>query len=104
MSARDKAVNYLSMAVGGAVGVTVGYVIYRRTMARAAEIAAESLPGDVVDGSPSQPGTPDYADIEAGLLLDPDRAATLMGDDDDDLAMWDAPESAYRDADDGPRR
>ena len=48
-------------------------------------------------GGGGEPATPDYADIEAGLM-DPNDAATLM--DDDDLSLWDAPESAYRDDDD----
>jgi hypothetical protein len=99
MTGHDKAINYLSMILGGVIGITVGVVIYRRTMERAAEIAR----GDSTSvGSPT-PGrppnvTPDFADIEAGLL-DPEDAAALM--DDDDMSLWDAPESAYRDDDDG---
>ena len=41
MTAGDKAINYISMFIGGAVGLAVGLVIYRRTMARAAELARE---------------------------------------------------------------
>jgi len=107
MSTRDKAINYLSMIVGGVVGVSVAYVIYHRTMARAAELTrgegGSGVPGagGSVIRSPAlssrEPATPDYADIEAGLL-DPEAVAALM--DDDDLSLWDAPESAYRDDDD----
>ncbi|KAK0733450.1 hypothetical protein B0T26DRAFT_634522 [Lasiosphaeria miniovina] len=41
MSGRDRAINYASMAIGALVGFGVGLIIYRRTMARAAELARE---------------------------------------------------------------
>ncbi|KAF3762428.1 hypothetical protein M406DRAFT_239911, partial [Cryphonectria parasitica EP155] len=37
----DRLVNYLSMLIGAGVGIGVGYVIYRRTMARAEQLARE---------------------------------------------------------------
>ena len=44
MSAGDKAVNYISMAVGAVLGLVVSWLIYRRTMSRAAELAASGQP------------------------------------------------------------
>lgn len=41
MSAGDRAINYISMIVFGIMGTAVGIIIYRRTMARAAELARE---------------------------------------------------------------
>ncbi|KAL2136032.1 hypothetical protein VTI74DRAFT_5768 [Chaetomium olivicolor] len=92
MSGADRAINYASLAIGGLLGFTVGLLIYRRTMARAAELAREEgleagdalLSGDddmeqgVLDG-----------DLENGRMVDPDEldAAALM--DDDDISLWD---------------
>ncbi|WYZ34796.1 hypothetical protein EsH8_I_001072 [Colletotrichum jinshuiense] len=84
MTAGGKAVNYISMVFGGVVGLAVGWLIYQRTMARAAELAleqAEAESGLV----PGQNNAPDYSDIEAGLV-DPEDVAALM--DDDDISMW----------------
>lgn len=48
MSAGDRAINYISMILFGLVGAAVGIIIYRRTMARAAELAREEgLPVEV---------------------------------------------------------
>ncbi|KAM7208027.1 hypothetical protein V8F20_001573 [Naviculisporaceae sp. PSN 640] len=41
MSAGDRAINYISMILFGIMGAAVGIIIYRRTMARAAELARE---------------------------------------------------------------
>ncbi|KAB5580320.1 hypothetical protein GE09DRAFT_1081744 [Coniochaeta sp. 2T2.1] len=92
MSSGDKAINYASMAVGGIVGTVVGWVIYRRTMARAAELEAEALAaaggeeGGVLAGGGADGG---YEDSEESLLMrsgaDQD-AAVLM--DDDDISLW----------------
>lgn len=87
----DKLVNYLSMGVGGLVGAGVGYFIYRRTMARAAELARE----EAETGRPFEEGRTrtDYADEdgaggEDARLMDPNDAAALMVDD-DDISLWD---------------
>jgi hypothetical protein len=103
MSTTDKAINYGSMVVGGILATVVSVFIYRRTMARAAELALEegeiaSEEGgdgegfaDVADdaarlaGDRSGPGQPDSA-------LDEDAAALM---DDDDISLWDV------DGDDG---
>ncbi|KAF6842353.1 TLG2-vesicle protein of 38 kDa [Colletotrichum musicola] len=84
MSAGGKAINYISMILGGAVGLLVGWVIYQRTMARAAELALEQAEseGALV---PGREPAPDYSDIEAGLV-DPEDVAALM--DDDDISLW----------------
>lgn len=69
MSARDKAVNYMSMAIGAIIGLTVGWLVYRRTMQRAKELAAEE---------------PNEAGEQAEELL---RDAGAF-DDDDSGAIW----------------
>ncbi|ROW16221.1 hypothetical protein VPNG_01953 [Cytospora leucostoma] len=104
MTTTDRLVNYASMFVGGAVGTGVGYFIYRRTMARAAELAreeAEAEGGRPLDGRGAGGvgvgvgvGSGEYVDdglVEGGedvALMDPGDAAALMVDD-DDISLWD---------------
>ncbi|EFQ26407.1 hypothetical protein CGRA01v4_05540 [Colletotrichum graminicola] len=98
MTTGGKAINYISMILGGTVGLVVGWLIYQRTMARAAELALEEAEANgLVPGSDD---TPDYLDVEAGLV-DPEDVAALMGDD--DISLWTREadeESGYRDDDD----
>ena len=90
MSIGDKMVNWLSIIIGAGVGIFVGLIIYRRTMARAAEIARE----EARDAN-TEEGEAGYEDAD-GTLMDPEDAAALMSDD--DMSMWDTQvESAYRD-------
>ncbi|KAK7417187.1 Tlg2-vesicle protein [Neonectria magnoliae] len=93
MSAGDKAINYLSMAIGGAVGLTVGLIIYRRTMARAAELARIDA-----HGTAAEEGDAGYEDTDSSSLIDPDDAAVLMSED--DISLWGRDDGGYRDADD----
>ena len=89
MTTGDKVINYLSMLLGGLVGLTVGLIIYRRTMARAAELAAETALAEE-----AEEGEAGYEDGDT-TLLDPDDAAVLMLDD--DISLWDRQEEEYRD-------
>ncbi|KAH6998385.1 hypothetical protein BKA56DRAFT_664973 [Ilyonectria sp. MPI-CAGE-AT-0026] len=93
MSAGDKAINYISMAIGGAVGLTVGLIIYRRTMARAAELARNDA-----RGAAAEEGDAGYEDVESSSLIDPEDAAVLMSDD--DISLWGRDDAVYRDEDD----
>ncbi|KAI1482721.1 hypothetical protein F4774DRAFT_246290 [Daldinia eschscholtzii] len=101
MSAGDKAVNYLSMLLGSVVGITLSLFIYRRTMARARELAREEA---------GENGVAVDAELDAELDLEqggrrqqqqqrPGEAdeAALM--DDDDISLWetDAMGGGYRD-------
>lgn len=106
MSTRDRVINFGSMVLGGLVGVGVGWLIYRRTMRRAAEIAAEEAAaldaeegaGSIVlDGSSSDGHSEGVVASAAGagagggyeddgLMMDPDDVAALM--DDDDISLW----------------
>lgn len=110
MSGADRAVNYASMVVGGLLGFGVGLVIYRRTMARAAELAREAqleagealldggAPEDEATGRRAADGLLD----ENGPLADPDDldVAALMGDD--DISLWETDgDGGYRDGWDG---
>jgi len=100
MSAGTKAINYLSMFLGGSIGVTVGWLIYRRTMARAAELALEAATEEGLASSPSSPrvggngsslGYADYVgsdEFSRATLLDPGDAAAVLADD-DDISLWD---------------
>lgn len=105
MTGRDKMINYASMLIGGAVGFTVGLLIYRRTMARAAELARENgedlEAGDgLLDGTLEE----EEGEVQVGRLVNPDEmdAAALMNDD-DDISLWDTESGDYHDAwDDGP--
>lgn len=92
----DRIVNYASMLIGGLVGMGVGYFIYRRTMARAAELTREEAErGRPLDtggrgGPPREYMDDDVANGgENARLMDPNDAAALMVDD-DDISLWDA--------------
>ncbi|KAI0136527.1 hypothetical protein BJ170DRAFT_15637 [Xylariales sp. AK1849] len=101
MSTGTKVVNYASMVFFGLVGMGIGLFIYRRTMARAKDLAREEAEanGGVVDPD----GELDYEDLEEGVFnRDTSRegdadAAALM--DDDDISLWeaDALDNGYRD-------
>ncbi|KAI0008521.1 hypothetical protein F4779DRAFT_586716 [Xylariaceae sp. FL0662B] len=110
MSAGDRAVNYLGMILGSLVGMAVGLLVYRRTMARADELARQEDPdasGLAIHGRDEDDDDDNYADVEDGVLglgLGPGRtrsgetdAAALMGDD--DISLWETEvvEDAYRD-------
>lgn len=89
MSASTKALNYISMFLSAAVGTTVGWLIYRRTMARAAEIALENA---AEEGLVSPRGA--EARME-GYMDDGDPGDVLAGVD--DISLWDGDGSEYRD-------
>ncbi|KAK5990363.1 Golgi apparatus membrane protein tvp38 [Cladobotryum mycophilum] len=81
MPLRDKLVNYASIAVGGIIGAAAGFIIYRRTLARAAELSREEAFAD------TEAGEGGYEDTEENTLMDPEDAADIMGDD--DVSLWD---------------
>lgn len=101
MSAGDKAINYLSMLLGSAVGITLSLFIYRRTMARARELAREEAAenGVAVDGELDEELDLGYGDLEEGRRQRAGEAdeAALM--DDDDISLWetDAVDGGYKD-------
>jgi hypothetical protein len=98
MTAGDKAINYASMIIGGVLGIGVGLVIYRRTMARAAELAreqGEEIGAATGDGDDGGDNAGLGEDEESRLMLDPDAAALVM--EDDDISLWET-EAGYRDS------
>ncbi|KAH7272468.1 Tlg2-vesicle protein [Fusarium solani] len=99
MTAGDKAINYLSMLIGATVGLVVGLVIYRRTMARAAQLAREEGL-DPAALATTEEGEAGYLDSDNSPLMDPEDAAVLMSDD--DISLWerDGLENGYHDDDD----
>ena len=89
MTMKDRFINYLSMAIGGSIGIGVGLVIYRRTMARAEELAREEAMQ-----AAAEEGDGGFEDSEI-TLMDPEDAAALMSDD--DVSLWEANNDDYRD-------
>ncbi|KAL5615359.1 uncharacterized protein BROUX77_001196 [Berkeleyomyces rouxiae] len=85
MSFGEKLVNYFSMGVAGAIGITVTVLIYRRTMSRAAEIVRSGNAGE-----------DDFEDLEHGLVEN--DQPSVLGDE-DALSLWgpEDEEDAYRD-------
>lgn len=93
MSFGDRVINYLSMALSAALGIAVGWVVYKRTMARAAEVSRDTA---AEEGH----GAHVYLDTE-DTMIDPEDAAALMSDD--DMSLWETQvndEQGYRDDDD----
>ncbi|KAL7629319.1 Tlg2-vesicle protein [Parahypoxylon ruwenzoriense] len=97
MSVGDKTVNYLSMLFFSAIGMTLGLFIYRRTMARAKELAGEEATGAGGEFALNEDETglmSSFGDLEEGVLGDSGRRrgeadeAALM--DDDDISLWEA--------------
>ena len=103
MDASTKAINYISIILGGILGAAVGWIIYQKTIARAreleiAELEAGTLPGGeraVIGGPPGHGNGRSYSDV--GGAADDADAAALMNDD--DISLWDNDERAveYRD-------
>ncbi|KAF5020559.1 hypothetical protein F66182_7423 [Fusarium sp. NRRL 66182] len=98
MSAGSKAINYVSMILGAAVGLIVGLIIYRRTMARAEELARRE--GLDPTAPSAEEGEAGYADSDHSPLMDPEDAAVLMSDD--DISLWerDGLDDSYHDEED----
>lgn len=89
MSASTKALNYISMILSGAVGTAVGWLIYRRTMARATEIALENAAEEgLVSPREAEARMESYVD-------DGDPGDVLAGVD--DISLWDGDGAGYSD-------
>lgn len=89
MDTGTKAINYASIAFGMILGASVGWIIYKRTVARAQELEleeAETLRQGRVNEDDYSDGADDANRTDAG---------TLMGDD--DISLWDNDEGAYQD-------
>ncbi|KAK4226120.1 hypothetical protein QBC38DRAFT_348623, partial [Podospora fimiseda] len=100
MSGRDKMINYAGMVIGGAVGFTVGWLIYKRTMKRAAELAGEE---DLEAGDGLLSDEEEGVVEERRLMVDPDDmdVANIMNDE-DDISLWETESGSYHDTwDDG---
>lgn len=78
MDAGTKAINYASIAIGGVLGVAVGYIIYQRTIARAKELEIEELEAARGEGGERVEG-----------YFDGVRADEAAGMDGDDISLWD---------------
>ncbi|KAG5972234.1 hypothetical protein E4U58_006836 [Claviceps cyperi] len=107
MSARDKAINYMGMALGGTIGLVAGLAIYRRTMARAEELARGEGPDPEDEADAVERAQAGYDDVDGtAALLDPEDAAAVMSDD--DVSLWEGPggqgEGEWRAYNDGQER
>ncbi|ESZ90131.1 hypothetical protein SBOR_9488 [Sclerotinia borealis F-4128] len=80
MDTSTRIINYASIIIGGALGATVGYIIYQRTMARAKELEIEELEAGNGDVAAGRRLAADYTDAN-------NDDAALM--DDDDISLWD---------------
>ncbi|KAK4205320.1 hypothetical protein QBC40DRAFT_249324 [Triangularia verruculosa] len=84
MTGFDKFVNYTSMAIGAGIGMGVAFAVYKKTMARAEELAGEDLEGGLLEGEQEE---------ENDRLVDPDEmdaaAVDVLMMDDDDISLWD---------------
>ncbi|KAA8576258.1 hypothetical protein MFRU_009g01700 [Monilinia fructicola] len=80
MDASTKIINYASIIIGGALGATVGYIIYQRTMARAQELEREALEAGNGDAAAARRVASGYTDAST------DDAALM---NDDDISLWD---------------
>lgn len=89
MDAGTKAINYISIIVGGLLGAGVGWVIYQKTVSRARELENEELEEGRREGVARE-----YSDGEGNA-----DAAALMGDD--DISLWDNDDGAFGDQEDG---
>ncbi|KAI9828739.1 MAG: Tlg2-vesicle protein [Thelocarpon impressellum] len=77
MSGQARLINYTSIALGGVLGMAVGWIIYSKTVARARELEAEERAG---------PGG--RASVDSGFADDPDAddmAAPDVFDDETDV-------------------
>lgn len=75
MDTGTKMINYASIAFGGILGASVGWIIYQRTIARARELEIEELEAGNIDAVPTRNGA-GYNDIvgdaDAAALMNPD--------------------------------
>ncbi|KAI0482827.1 hypothetical protein GGR56DRAFT_209155 [Xylariaceae sp. FL0804] len=127
MSFGDRAVNYLSMLLGGLLGTAVGLVIYRRTMRRADELARRDPGGDralddvddddhhrngddvdidIDDDAAVLPDPGEYEDLEEGVVARDPRGGGRVRrgeahDDDAAALVMDDDDISLWDQDDG---
>mgnify|MGYP006976754247 CR=1 FL=1 len=102
MTLTDRLLNYASMLIFGILGATVGWIIYRRTMQRAAELSAsqnqatDSLLGRRSNYADDEDDDPEgvFGDVEQGVIdangemTHPDQLDVgNMGED--DISLWD---------------
>lgn len=100
MTAGTRAVNYASIAIGAVVGAFTGWYIYRKTMARAAELEAEEI-ADVRDSVTRTGMPPRQFSDDPETALAAETLAEEDEDDDPDFFDEDAPvKSGYRDESD----
>jgi uncharacterized membrane protein YdjX (TVP38/TMEM64 family) len=98
MDTSTKIVNWASIIIGGTLGVAVGYIIYQKTISRAAELEREELEaGRRARGGSSERRYSDDGERPEDDDDDGDLAALM---DPDDISLWDnddGPLPGYRD-------
>jgi uncharacterized membrane protein YdjX (TVP38/TMEM64 family) len=80
MDAKTKAINYTSIAIGAIAGGLTGWIIYKKTKERAAQLEAEERAG--IRRASIDDLNREYADDPNGL-----EAARTLREDDDDISL-----------------
>lgn len=101
MTAGTRAVNYASIAIGALVGAFTGWYIYRKTMARAAELEAEEI-ADIRDSVRRTGMPPRQFSDDPETALAAESLAEDEEDDEPDFFDEDAPmkKAGYHDESD----
>jgi uncharacterized membrane protein YdjX (TVP38/TMEM64 family) len=89
MDMSTRLINYASIAIGMTLGATVGWIIFRKTMARAKELEIEEL--EAARGELGGDRGRTYGD---GGSEDADVAALMS---DDDISLWDNDGNGFHD-------
>lgn len=89
MDMSTRLINYASIAIGVTLGATVGWIIFRKTMARAKELEIEEL--EAARGELGGDRGRAYGDVGSE---DADVAALMS---DDDISLWDNDGNGFHD-------
>ncbi|KAF1828614.1 hypothetical protein BDW02DRAFT_537870 [Decorospora gaudefroyi] len=90
MDPKTKALSYISIVIGLIAGITTGWLVYRKTKARAAQLEAEERAG--IRRMSIEDLEHEYADDPGAL-----EAAERLREDEDDISLRSAWDDEYRD-------
>ena len=90
MDPKTKALSYVSIFIGLVAGITTGWLVYRKTKARAAQLEAEERAG--IRRMSIEDLDNEYADDPGAL-----EAAERLREEDDDISLRTTWDDEYRD-------
>jgi hypothetical protein len=90
MDPKTKAISYISIAIGLVAGITTGWLVYRKTKARAAQLEAEERAG--IRRMSIEDLENEYSDDPGAL-----EAAERLREEDDDISLRTTWDDDYRD-------